>query len=66
MMAHRKLPRDRDAIVAEIRAVCGELVGELRTVSESVSPLTRSGMRSLILELEHQLAHLSRLVDQLP
>ena len=51
---------------AEIRAVCAEMVGALRIVSEGALPLSRSGMRAVCLELEHELAALSRLVDQLP
>jgi hypothetical protein len=51
---------------AEIRAIAGEMVGSLRIVSEGVNPLTKAGMRALCLELEHELAQLCRLGDQLP
>jgi hypothetical protein len=51
---------------AQIRALAGEMVGSLRIVSEGVNPLTKSGMRALCLELEHELAQLCRLGDQLP
>jgi hypothetical protein len=42
------------------------MVGSLRIVSEGVNPLTKAGMRALRLELEHELAQLCRLSDQLP
>jgi hypothetical protein len=42
------------------------MVGTLRIVSAGATPLTRSGMRNVCVELEHELANLSRLADQLP
>ena len=65
-MAPGKIPRDRNTITAEIRAICAEMVGTLRIVSAGATPLTRSGMRNVCVELEHELANLSRLADQLP
>jgi hypothetical protein len=56
----------RNAVEAEIRAVCAEMVGALRVISEGAMPLSRSSMRAVCLELEHELANLSRLAGQLP
>jgi hypothetical protein len=56
----------RQAIEAEIRSLAGEMVGSLRMISEGVNPLRRTTMRRVVLELEHQLAKLAWLADQLP
>jgi hypothetical protein len=56
----------QDAIQAEIRALAGEIVSTLRTVSEGVGTLTRTSMRSVVLEIEHALRNMARLIDQLP
>jgi hypothetical protein len=56
----------RQAIESEIRATAGEMVGSLRMISEGVGPLRRATMRRLVLEVEHQLAKLAWLADQLP
>jgi hypothetical protein len=55
----------RQVIEAEIRSVAGEMVGSLRVISEGVGPLRKTTMRRLVLELEHQLAKLAWLSDQL-
>jgi hypothetical protein len=57
---------ERGLVEAEIRAVCAEMVGTLRVISEGAMPLSRSSMRAVCLELEHELANLSRLAAQLP
>jgi hypothetical protein len=51
---------------AEIRAVCGEIASTASFVAHGVLPLSRAHMRNVVLELEHLLSHLGRLVDQLP
>jgi hypothetical protein len=56
----------QQACETEIRSIAAEMVGSLRIVSEGVNPLTKAGMRALCLELEHELAQLCRLGDQLP
>jgi hypothetical protein len=57
---------DLQVLTQEIRSLCAEMVGELRIISEGINPLTRSGMRSLCLELESELRNLCRLCDRLP
>ena len=56
----------RQVLEHEVRVLCGEMVSELRIVSEGVNPLTQAAMRALCIELEHELAQLERLSDQLP
>jgi hypothetical protein len=56
----------RQATEAEIRALAGEMVATLRLISESSGPLTRTAVRSVVLEIEHAFANMARLVDQLP
>jgi hypothetical protein len=51
---------------AECRAIAGEIVSTMRLISEGVTPLTKSQLRNIVIEVEHELAALARLGDQLP
>jgi hypothetical protein len=57
---------NRGALEAEIKALCGEMVGTLRTVSESAAPMTKARVRAALLEVEHNLKSACQLVDRLP
>jgi len=56
----------RQKVEAEIRALAGEMVSTLRLLSESSGPLARTAVRAIVLEVEHGLTNLARLIDALP
>jgi hypothetical protein len=55
----------REVLEHEIRSVAGEMIAALAFVAQGISPISRAHGRNLVLEIEHQLAHMARLIDQL-
>jgi hypothetical protein len=51
---------------AEVRALAGQIIGHLRTISESSTTLRRRNVRELVLLVERDLQQLAKLADQLP